>query len=114
MLPSPGANSQVMKVLSKRPVLLSQRHGVIFKKNFISRKHRWKFLYGISYCIVPFSLLCVGTGVDCTCLAEINSIQNSCIVILELKNPSTCMLRYVPNIQQLSNKYWTCFMFVCE
>jgi len=59
---------------------------------------------------VPFSVLFVGTGVDCTCLAEINSIQNSCIVILELENPSTCMLRYVmlcyaPNIQQLSNKY---------
>jgi len=39
--------------------------------------------------------MCVGTGVECTCLTEINSIQNSCIVILEMKKLSTCILRYV-------------------
>jgi len=81
MLSSPGSNSPVMKVSSKRPVLINQPQGVTFKNNFIFRKHRWKFLYGVSYGIVPFSLLCVGTGVDCTCFAEINSVQNSCIVI---------------------------------
>jgi len=108
MLSSPGSNSPVIKVRSKRPVLISQRQGVTLKKNFIFRKHRWKLLYCVSYSIAPFSSLCVSTGVDCTCFVGINSVQNSCIVILELKNQSTCMLHYV----MICSEYSTAFKYI--